>query len=378
MAERGCVDNPIQRELDYTKTTAFVESQLTSVTEKELIKTVTGHLFNNTHHVGGNTLFNTRNVASRPEHNAVSVQGYSSQPHVVNPNRTNPNSPFPINTSMKSSIGNLQIMGIPSFINADTHINATSLSNSSTQPIVSKLSNISTTNCNNRVSPFVLAHNTVQASNVNPYDSVASQRSTAVRSQQPLNIANIYATAAMQNLATIAAEQQKPLTVLANGSTHIQTLQNKDKSVIPQYILKGDSNSVKRELSVPNSMHEATPLIPRGHHQIIKGGTNDRTITVQAHAPISQQHVVQVTIATATSTLSSTVQAINTSKISNPSIKPAIRAQIQPAHIRISNQVRTHQPNLAHRQQTPQAVSYFFVLFCEVVNVLESHHLQTR
>lgn len=187
----------------------------------------------------------------------------------------------------------------------------------------------------------------------------------------------------MHNLATIAAEQ-KPLQVLPNGSTHLQNMQQKDGSVGPQQIIvKNDTNHtvVKRELSplvknvipmtnsviqgLPQVMRQSTPIIASGPQQIIKGGSNPSVVTVRAHAPFSQQHVVvRATVATTLANSSPAVQVVNTSAAATPAtIRPAVTPQIRPG------QVRIHQPNLAPRQQTSQTVSclVFFSFFWQLI-----------
>lgn len=202
------------------------------------------------------------------------------------------------------------------------------------------------------------------------------QSAAMVRQPQPLARVNISATGAstaMHNLATIAAEQ-KPLTILPNGSTHLQSVQNKDGSMIPQQIIvKSDANHtvVKRELSplvknvipMTNSViqgltqvvRQPGPIITSGSQQLIKGTTNGNpsVVTVQAHPPISQQHVVvRATVATTLANSSPAVQVVNASAAGNPTtIRPAVAPQIRPG------QVRIQQPNLAPRQPTSQTVS---------------------
>ncbi|XP_059140891.1 transcription initiation factor TFIID subunit 4-like isoform X3 [Physella acuta] len=183
----------------------------------------------------------------------------------------------------------------------------------------------------------------------------------------------------MHNLATIAAEQ-KPLTVLPNGSTHLQSLQHKDGSVIPQQIIvKSDSNHsvVKRELNLspliksdismsnsviqglPQNMRQPTPILA-GPQQIMKGiptGNNPALVTLRTHTPNSQQHVVvRASVATTLANSSPSVQVVNASAAGTPTIRPAVTQQIRPGQVRITNPVRIGtQPNIAPRQQNAQA-----------------------
>ncbi|CAG5124131.1 unnamed protein product [Candidula unifasciata] len=226
-----------------------------------------------------------------------------------------------------------------------------------------------------------MPHTPIQVSNAQFFNSALTQSATMVRQPQPLARVNISATgasAAMHNLATIAAEQ-KPLTVLPNGSTHLQNVQNKDGSMIPQQIIvKSDANHtvVKREIGplvknvIPMSnsviqglsqvVRQPAPIITSGNQQLIKGASNGSSpnmVTVQAHTPISQQHVVvRATVATTLANSSPAVQVVNASTAGNPAnIRPAVTQQIRPGHVRIQ------QPNLAPRQPAAQTTGTFTI-----------------
>ncbi|KAK6981907.1 transcription initiation factor TFIID subunit 4 [Biomphalaria glabrata] len=393
MADQGSMDEFLSKEIDQNKVTALVgslESQLASSTNKDSLKTVPGSTFNNNHISGNASIVNapitsTPSVTVRPQQTVVSVPGLGLQSQAVASSKI-----LPQNAAIINSISNSQIIGISSIINANSQ-NRTS-SNSTTPLPNSSISNTplssATKFLNSSPSIRIVTNNTkpqnsilhtspVQVSKQQFINSAISQSVTTVRPQPVttarVNISASGASTAMHNLATIAAEQ-KPLTVLPNGSTHLQNVQHKDGSVITQQIImKNEANHtvVKRELSplvksdIPMSnsviqglqqnMRQSTPIITAGAQQLIKGlsqGNNPALVALRT--PHSQQHVVvRATVATTLANSSPSVQVVNASAASTPStLRPNIAPQMRP--VRITNPVRLGtQSNIAPRQQNP-------------------------
>lgn len=393
MADQGSIDDLLSKDIDQNKVTALVgslESQLASSAGKDSHKILSGSSFNN-NHIGGNaSVVNVPNstlvVVATPQQTVLNVQSLGTQPQVIASNKVAPNNSTLVNSAVKGNVNNSQIIGISSIINPSS-LNRTNSSVTISNPsqtaasLASKQINTSSSPSirivtNNSKPQNSVPHTPIQVSNAQFFNSTLPQSAAMVRQPQPLARVNISATGAstaMHNLATIAAEQ-KPLTVLPNGSTHLQSVQNKDGSMIPQQIIvKSDANHtvVKRELSplvknvipMTNSViqgltqvvRQPGPIITSGSQQLIKGTTNGNpsVVTVQAHPPISQQHVVvRATVATTLANSSPAVQVVNASAAGNPTtIRPAVAPQIRPG------QVRIQQPNLAPRQPTSQTVS---------------------
>ncbi|KAH9515612.1 transcription initiation factor TFIID subunit 4 [Bulinus truncatus] len=396
MADQGSMDEFLSKEIDQNKVSALVgslESQLASSTNKDSHKTVPGSTFNNNHISGNASIVNasitsTPSVTVRPQQTVVSMPGLGLQSQAIASSKI-----LPQNAAIINSISNSQIIGISSIINANS-LNRTNSNSTTTSLPISSISNTplssATKYLNSSPSIRIVTNNTkpqnsilhtspVQVSKQQFINSaIAQQNVTTVRPQQAatakVNISASGASTAMHNLATIAAEQ-KPLTVLPNGSTHLQNVQNKDGSVImQQIIMKNDVNHavVKRELSplvksdnpmsnsviqgLPQNLRQSTPIITTGPQQILKGiSQSNNPALVTLRTPHSQQHVVvRATVATTLANSSPSVQVVNASSAGMPStLRPNVAPQMRP--VRITNPVRIGtQPNIAPRQQNPQ------------------------
>ncbi|KAH9515617.1 transcription initiation factor TFIID subunit 4 [Bulinus truncatus] len=395
MADQGSMDEFLSKEIDQNKVSALVgslESQLASSTNKDSHKTVPGSTFNNNHISGNASIVNasitsTPSVTVRPQQTVVSMPGLGLQSQAIVSSKI-----LPQNAAIINSISNSQIIGISSIINANS-LNRTNSNSTTTSLPISSISNTplssATKYLNSSPSIRIVTNNTkpqnsilhtspVQVSKQFINSAIAQQNVTTVRPQQAatarVNISASGASTAMHNLATIAAEQ-KPLTVLPNGSTHLQNVQNKDGSVITQQIImKNDVNHavVKRELSplvksdnpmsnsviqgLPQNLRQSTPIITTGPQQILKGiSQSNNPALVTLRTPHSQQHVVvRATVATTLANSSPSVQVVNASSAGMPStLRPNVAPQMRP--VRITNPVRIGtQPNIAPRQQNPQ------------------------
>lgn len=357
MADRGCIDDFISKAIDQNKVSALVgslESQLASTTGKESHKTILGSSLNN-NHVGIKPSFVNTSLPGPPpqQHQPLNMQslGGHSQVMALNKNTYN-NSPV-MNSSAKGSVSSPQLIGLSSIIaNSQNRSNSsnfttTSHQSPSPQPLVTKqLNSISPSVrivMNNSKPSYGVPSNVVHTSAQN--FNITSQGAMS----QPLTKVNIGANNAVHNLTTVASEHK----VLLNGSTHLQSVQLKDGSVIPQQIMKNDVNHVviKREIgdvSLPNSVIQ---------------GVRQPVSMVSSGTPITQQNLLQASVGSTLGNSSPSAAAVSAIATGVPSIRPALH--IRPGQVRISNPVRVQQPTLAPRQQTPHTVSYplFLLLF---------------
>ncbi|CAG5132758.1 unnamed protein product [Candidula unifasciata] len=288
------------------------------------------------------------------------MSNLGAHPQVITVNKSAYNNSPVMNSSAKGSISSPQLIGISSIIansqNRGNSVNYTTTNhqNSSPQPLVTKqLNNISPSVrfvVNNAKPSYGVSSNVVHTSSAQNMN-ITSQNIVS----QPLTKVTIGANNAIHNLnlTTVASEQK----VLPNGSTHLQSVQLKDGSVISQQIMKNGANHVviKREQgdissnSVIQGVHQS--MVSSGTQQIIKGigGESGRGV-VRTPTPITQQNLLQATVGTmlGNSSPSVSVSAVATGV---SSMRPALH--IRPGQVRITNPVRAQHPTLAPRQQTP-------------------------
>ena len=384
MAERGTIDELLSKELDQNKISSLVGS-LGSQRVSSGHKAVQGSSFNN-NHIAGNSFNNAPNShisSGRPQHTVMSMHGLPTQPSVVLNSKMLP--PNAVNQSVRSSVSNPQIIGISSIMNASSQnrtnsnstvplANISSTSMHQTVPITKSLGSspsIRIVANNTKTTNSPLHNATLLPPNSQFLNSAISQNATIVRTQQPRINNATGASTAIHNLASIAAEQ-KPLTVLPNGSMHLQSGQNKEGAVIPhqQIIVKSDANHSVVKSDIPMTMSNSViqgirqpPSVIAGQQQIIKGvsAMNQNLVTVRNNVRQPLQHiVVRASVATTLANSSPSVQVVNASGAGTPStIRPTVTPQIRPGPVRISNPVRISQhPNIAPRQQNSQAVRF--------------------
>ena len=381
MAERGSIDELLSKELDQNKLSSLVGS-LSQQRVSSGHKAVQGSSFNN-NHIAGNSLNNAPNAhisSVRPQHTVMSMHGLPTQSSLVLNSKMLPTNSNIVVNSPRSSVSNPQIIGISSIMNASSqnrtnsnstvplaHIASTSMHQ--TVPITKSLGSspsIRIVASNTKTTNSPLPNATLLPPNSQFLNSAMSQNATIVRTPQPRVNNATGAGTAIHNLASIAAEQ-KPLTVLPNGSMHLQTGQSKEGTVIShqQIIVKSDANHSVVKSDIPMTMSNSViqgiraPSVISGQQQIIKGvsAMNQNLVTVRNNVRQPLQHiVVRPSVATTLANSSSSVQVVNASGAGTPStIRPS--PQIRPGPVRISNPVRISQhPNIAPRQQNSQAV----------------------
>ncbi|BFZ19294.1 hypothetical protein BsWGS_22333 [Bradybaena similaris] len=343
MADRGCIDDFISKAIDQNKVSALVgslESQLASTTGKESHKTILGSSLNN-NHVGIKSSFVNTSLPGAPQqHQALNMQSLGGHSQVITLNKSTYSNSAVMNSSAKGSVSSPQLIGLSSIIansqNRSSSVNFTTTShqNSSSQPLVTKqLNSISPSVrivMNNSKPSYGVPSNVVHTSAQN--FNITSQGAIS----QPLTKVNIGANNAIHNLTTVASEHK----VLLNGSTHLQSVQLKDGSVIPQQIMKNDVNHVviKRELGDVSS------------NSVIQG-VRQPVSMVSSGTPITQQNLLQASVGNTMGNSSPSTPVVSAIATGVPSIRPALH--IRPGQVRISNPVRVQQPTLAPRQQTP-------------------------
>ena len=386
MAEQGSLDDLLSTEVDEKERTALVgslESQLSSATGKETLKAVSNATFNN-NHIGGNATGATvvQNLP-RSQHHTLPVPvvtGMNNTHKVISQVTNNIN-------SVKGTQNNPQIIGISSIISGSPNNNHVLNRNSSPASAATNTgsSNVSLQNNKHITNPTSIrivtsslkhpnsstGQNQTQNTHfVTNNNSAMSGQSVTIRSQPAqghslggLNRVNISgASTAIHNLATIAAEA-KPLS-LPNGSSHIQTLQHKDGSVIsPQIVVKNDG-MLKRDGTTPviQNIRQSTPIISSGSQIRVTGTSNPNVMVRNTNTPQSQHVIVRATVATTMANSSPSVQVVNASSAGTPStLRPSINPQMRPG-VRISNpssmRIATPQ-NIAPRQPSSQSVSIF-------------------
>ncbi|RUS91832.1 hypothetical protein EGW08_000403 [Elysia chlorotica] len=380
MAERGTIDELLSKELDQNKISSLVGS-LGAQRVSTGHKVVQGSSFNN-NHIAGNSFNNAPNShisGVGTQHTVMSMHGLPTQSSVVINKMLPPNA---VNPSVRSSVSNPQIIGISSIMNASSQnrtnsnstvplANISSTSMHQTVPITKSLGSspsirIVTNNTKTTNSP--LHNTTILPPHSQFLNSAMSHNATIVRTQQPRVNNATGASTAIHNLASIAAEQ-KPLTVLPNGSMHLQSGQSKEGAVIShqQIIVKSDANHSVAKSDIPMTMTNSViqgirqpPSVIPGQQQIIKGVStmNQNLVTVRNNVRQPLQHiVVRASVATTLANSSPSVQVVNASGAGTPStIRPTVTPQIRPGPVRISNPVRISQhPSIAPRQQNSQA-----------------------
>ena len=396
MADHGSIDDFLSSEIDENAVNALVgslETQLASPASTQAPKTLTDSSYNN-NHIGGTTSTST---SVRPLFLANQTV-IPSQKGSVSNNST-------LNTHVSVStpkLSNAEIIGISSIINSSStpvsgggvsHVNVNTNIGSNgrvdgqkistptirivTQPSSTPVSSTNTTQ-------FITSGGGVISQATVPTGVSNNVHAVHVSNMGAVTRTNATASSTIHNIANTIAAEQKPMTVVHNGSAHSIHVM-KDRAVtIPQqgFIVKQEGGAtlaikqdgahpnqhfiVKQEGGAPTAVHlKPDPTGVSVAHsgtlvnttlKGVAGVSNPSIITVRTHPHPQQVTVVQQpAVVTTQANMTQPMQVVNVSGTQGtPRLASVAASAVVKPGMRVTAPVRiTQQPNIAPRQPGP-------------------------
>ncbi|XP_076448738.1 transcription initiation factor TFIID subunit 4-like [Babylonia areolata] len=390
MAEQESIDDFLSSEIDEKAVSALVgslETQLATPASTQVPKTLSETSFNN-NHVGGIAAASTRTLFLANQTVTPNQKGLSN------------NGTLNASTSVSTpKLTNSEILGISSIINSSStpvsgagvsHLNVNTSINSNGRADGQKISTPTiriVSQSNSTLVPTTNATFITSGGNVISQATVptgATNNIHAVPHGPSMGTTRTNATAAsstIYNLANSIAAEQKPVTVVHNGSAHhIQV--TKDRAMMPQqgFVVKQEGGTtlalkqdgthtnqhfiVKQEGGAPTAVHiKSDPSIVSVAHSgalvntTLKGvaGVSNPNIIVRAQPQAQQVTVVQQpTVVTTQANMTQPVHVVNVSGTQGTPRLASVAPTVVKTGMRVSTPVRiTQQPNIAPRQPGP-------------------------
>lgn len=392
MADPGSIDDFLSSEIDENAVNALVgslETQLASPASIQASKTLTDSSYNN-NHIGGTT---STSSSVRPLFLANQTVIPSQKGSVSN------NSTLNTHASVSTpKLSNAEILGISSIINSSStpvsgvgvsHVNVNTNIGSNGRVDGQKIStptirivtqSSSTPVSSTNTTQFLTSGGGVISQATVPTGVTNNVHAVHVSSMGAVTRTNATASSTIHNIANTIAAEQKPMTVVHNGSAHpIHVM--KDRTVtIPQqgFIVKqegGATLALKQDGTHPHQHfivkpEGGTPLhikpdptgVSVAHSGTlvnttlkgVAGVSNPSIITVRTHP-----HPQQVAVVTTQANMTQPMQVVNVSGTQGaPRLASVAPSGVVKPGIRVTAPVRiSQQPTIAPRQPGPPGSS---------------------